>query len=421
MEELPAFLSTLETMYGEILDWLIIDFFTYTTLAQLAVIALGLLASWLLAGLVVRTLARVREEVPTYARFAPVLEPLLAPLIALLLIGTARFAAGELAMPRYLLGVATNLLTAWLVIRLAVNFIRSEALRHLMAVLALSVAALNILGLLEPIIRALDAARLNLGEVSISALAVLNGILAFFLLIWIALLIARLVESRVDRLYDVNPSTRELIKKLARISLLIVAFVLALNATGIDFTALAVFTGALGVGIGFGLQKVVSNFVSGVILLMDHSIKPGDVIETQGTFGWINHLGARYTSIITREGTEYLIPNEDMITQPVINWSFSDRKIRRSIPISVSYKTNLRRAMTIMEEVSLTVERVLKNPAPVVRLIEFGDNGVELELRFWIEDPQLGVANVASEVMLSIWDRFHEEGIEFPYPQRVVH
>jgi len=421
MEELPPFLNTLETVYSQAVDWLLSDFFVYTTLAQLAVVTLGLLLGWLLAGMAERALTRVREEVPAYTRFAPIVEPLLAPLIALLLIGIARYGAGELGMPRYLLGVATSLLTAWLVIRLAVNFIRSEALRRLMATLAWSVAALNILGLLGPIIHALDAARLNVGEVSISALAVINGILAFFLLIWIALLIARLVESRVDRLYDVNPSTRELVKKLARISLVVLAFVLALNATGIDFTALAFFTGALGVGIGFGLQKVVSNFVSGVILLMDRSIKPGDVIETQGTYGWINHLGARYTSIITRDGTEYLIPNEDMITQPVINWSFSDRKVRRRIPVSVSYKTNLRRAMTIMEEVSLDIERVLKNPPPAARLIGFGDNGVDLELRIWIEDPQLGVANVASEVMLALWDRFHEEGIEFPFPQRVVH
>jgi small-conductance mechanosensitive channel len=404
-----------------ILAWVSRDLLSYATLAQLAVVLLGLLLARLLAGLLVRGFGRMREELPGFARIGPILKPLLAPTVALLLIGTAQYGAGELALPHYLLSVATALLTAWLVIRLAVNLIRSDVLRRTVAVIVWSVAALHIVGLWGPITGALDAARIKVGDVSVSVLGIFNGVIAFLLFIWLALLLSRLVENRVDRIHDVSESARELVKKLARITLVILALVLALNATGIDLTALAIFTGALGVGLGFGLQKVVSNFVSGMILLMDRSIKPGDVIETQGTYGWINHLGARYTSIITRDGTEFLIPNEDMITQPVINWSFSDRKVRRKIPVSVSYRTDLRRAMAIMEEASVEIPRVLKDPPPSARLLGFGDNGVNLELRAWIEDPRSGVANVASDVMLAIWDRFHEEGIEFPYPQRVVH
>lgn len=421
-EHLPV-PEQLAAMARDILAWLSSDLFAYATLAQLAfLLAAGALAHLLARGLC-RLLARMREEMPFYLRLSGTIEPLFLPAIALLLVGTAQLATADLLEPRdrYLLSVAASLLTAWLVIRLLVNFIASRALRRLVAGVAWSIAALNIVGLLDPLRAALDAARISVGTVSISALSVINGAFAFFLLIWLALFLARLLERRVDSLRDVNPSARELVKKLSRIGLVILALLIALNATGIDLTALAVFSGALGVGLGFGLQKVVANFVSGVILLMDRSIKPGDVIETQGTYGWINHLGARYTSVITRDGTEFLIPNEDMITQPVINWSFSDRRVRRKIGVQISYESDLRRAMAIMEEVAINQPRVLGNPPPVARLMNFAENGIDLELRLWIEYPQEGVVNVSSDIMLEIWDRFHEAGIGFPYPQRVVH
>lgn len=421
MEQVRTFLAELQALGQEFLAWITSDLFAYATLAQMAVVVVSLLAAHTLANWLKRSLSRLRSDLPAYRRAAPIIEPLFRPVTALLLIGTAQFGAGELGLPAYLLDIATSLLTAWLVIRLAVNFIRSHALRRLVATVAWTIAALDIFGLLDPITGALDAARLDMGNVSISALAVINGTLVFFFLIWLALVLSRLIESRVDTLSDVNPSARELFKKLARIALVVFAVLLALNASGIDLTAFAVFSGALGVGLGFGLQKVVGNFVSGVILLLDRSIKPGDVIETQGTYGWINHLGARYTSIITRDGTEFLIPNEDMITQPVINWSFSDRKVRRKIPVAVSYESDLRHVLALMEEVAVGIPRVLKEPKPVGRLMGFGDSAVNLELRIWIEDPQSGVINVASEVMLAIWDRFHAEDIEFPFPQRVLH
>ena len=150
-------------------------------------------------------------------------------------------------------------------------------------------------------------------------------------------------------------------------------------------------------------------------------IKPGDVVETQGTYGWINKLAARYTSVITRDGTEYLIPNEDMITQPVINWSHSNRLVRRKMPVNVDYDTDLRKAMELMNEAAVEHDRVLSSPEPKTLIKSFGDNGVDLELRMWIDDPQHGVSNVASDVMLAIWDKFNASDIEFPFPQRVVH
>ena len=415
------FLTGLRHLLEQIEAWVASGLFSLATLGQLALLVLVLVATHFLSRGAGRLCRKLGEEVPATEKLIPIIEPLFYPSIALLLVATAQIVADLLALPTYLLRITSSLLGAWLVIRLAVNFLRSAVLRRLVAVVAWTIAALNILGLLGPVSTLLDAARLNMGTLSVSLLDVIKGTLAFAILIWLSLLAARLVENRVDALKDVDASARELAKKLSRIALVTIAFLIALNATGIDLTALAVFTGALGVGLGFGLQKVIANFVSGVILLMDRSIKPGDVIETQGTYGWINHLGARYTSIITRDGTEYLIPNEDMITQPVINWSFSDRRVRRRIPVSVSYETDLHQALQIMSEVALTVPRVLRNPPPVAHLIGFGDSAVNLELRLWIEDPQAGVTNVASDVMLAVWDRFHEEGIVFPFPQRVIH
>ena len=208
---------------------------------------------------------------------------------------------------------------------------------------------------------------------------------------------------------------------MVRIALLTIAVLVGLTSIGIDFTAVAVFSGAIGVGIGFGLQKVVSNLISGMILLLDRSIKPGDVIEIGEAYGWISKLGARYAAIVTRDGKEYLIPNEDLITQQVVNWSFSDRAVRLKIGVGVSYQSDVRKALDLMMEAAQENDRVLKAPPPATRLIGFGDNSVDLELRIWVNDPEAGVVNVASDIRLAIWDKFHAEGIEFPFPQRDLH
>lgn len=276
------------------------------------------------------------------------------------------------------------------------------------------------MGLLDPILVVLESAKLPFGEAEVSALSVITGLVTFAFLIWAAFALSALLERQVNNMQSVPPSARELMTKVGKIFFVAVAFLISLNATGIDLTALAVFGGALGVGIGFGLQKVVGNFISGIILLMDRSIKPGDVIETAGTYGTINRLAARYTSVITRDGTEFLIPNEDMITQPVVNWSHSHRLVRRRIPVQISYESDIRLAMDLMNEAASDEERVLSVPEPRTLLRNFGESGVDLELRMWIEDPQNGVSNVASNVMLRIWDKFQEKGIEFPYPHRVV-
>jgi small-conductance mechanosensitive channel len=218
-----------------------------------------------------------------------------------------------------------------------------------------------------------------------------------------------------------SPSLRVLLVKIIRIIFIIAATMIALSSMGINLSSLTVLVGAIGLGLGFGLQKVVSNFVSGVILLLDNSIKPGDVIEIEGTYGWINNLHARYASVITRDGTEHLIPNEDLITQRVINWSFTDELVRMRVPIGVSYKSDPHECIRLILLAANGNERVLQDPAPVCLLKDFGDSSINFELRFWLADPANGISNVKSLILLRVWDIFKENNIEIPFPQRDLH
>ncbi|WP_262691917.1 mechanosensitive ion channel family protein [Kordiimonas aestuarii] len=402
--------------------WLQANLLAPLRLIELAIVIVVYAASRFACSKMLKGLLKAFGDKPIIRKFSDrFLLSVMSTAMTILLIWTAMLLVEPLLGRPYILSIATSLFSAWLVIRLAVSIIANRELARLIAGIAWTLAALNIIGLLDPILIVLEGAHLPLGDSSVSVLDVFQGIVTFGALLWAALALSGLMEKQIVNFSTLPPSARVLVTKSGKIILVSVAFLTALNATGIDLTALAVFGGALGVGIGFGLQKVVGNFISGIILLMDRSIKPGDVIETQGTYGTINRLAARYTSVITRDGTEFLIPNEDMITQPVVNWSHSHRLVRRRIPVQVSYESDIRRAMELMVEAASEESRVLSSPEPRTLLKEFGADGVDLELRMWIEDPQNGVSNIASEVMLHIWDKFHAEGIEFPYPQRVVH
>ncbi|MGY8986261.1 MAG: mechanosensitive ion channel family protein [Sphingomonadales bacterium] len=393
----------------------------YATLGQAVII---LIVSWGAQGLAKALIVHIEKPLEQYPNLkAPEkhIRPLYIPLIALTFIVISFLIGGAAQLPVYFLDIASSLLTAWIIIRLASSFIGNKPLGRLIAISAWSYAALDILNLMEPIRKQLDDAAFSIGDTKYTLLSIIWGFASFFIFIWGALFAAKLIEGRIRKVEAINPSARVLLTKSVKILLVSMAFLMALNNTGIDLTALAVFGGAVGVGVGFGLQKVVSNFISGVILLLDRSIKPGDVIEVQGAYGSINSLAARYTSVITRDGTEFLIPNEDMITQPVINWSHSHTNVRRHIPISVSYGSDLNRVIKIMNEAANEHSRTLKTP-PIRTLIKgFGDNGIDMELRFWIADPHNGVSNIASDIMMTIWNKFNEECIEFPFPQRVIH
>ncbi|MGE0845461.1 MAG: mechanosensitive ion channel family protein, partial [Flavobacteriaceae bacterium] len=277
------------------------------------------------------------------------------------------------------------------------------------------------LGLLQPTLAALDSVQFSLGETSYSLLSLVKALLFVTVLLWLATRAGKLTELGLKRSSDLTPSATVLISKIVRIVLIIVAVFVAMSLAGIDLTGIAVLSGAIGVGIGFGLQKVVSNLVSGFILLLDKSIKPGDVIEIGDTFGWIGSLGARYVSVVTRDGKEYLIPNEDLITQQVINWSFSNAQVRIEVRFGVSYEADPHKVRELCVEAVRELKRVLPKPDPVCHVYEFGDSSVNYLLRFWIEDPALGVSNIRGQVLLALWDAFKREGIEIPYPKRDVH
>ena len=242
------------------------------------------------------------------------------------------------------------------------------------------------------------------------------------LALFAAVRIARRVLSHsIQRSNGLDPAQKLLADKLATVVIMGVAFFIGIDILGIDLTALAFFSGALGLAVGFGMQKTVGNLIAGIILLMDRSIKPGDVIAVGESFGWVNKIGVRAVSIITRDGKEHLIPNEILMTEEVENWSYSSLEVRVHIEVGVSYNCDIRLAQELMVEAALDAPRVLKSPKPKTLLLEFGDSSVKFDIRVWIRDPEEGVGSVRSEILNRIWWKFKENDIEIPFPQRDLH
>jgi small-conductance mechanosensitive channel len=309
----------------------------------------------------------------------------------------------------------------WLIIGLLTSLIPAPFWSKSVAAVCYLTSAMLSLSLVDDGIDTLQDLRVTIGTSTISAWGILSGILAFAFTMWACLAVARIIETQIQKVPGLSPSLKVLIAKIVRIVFIVVATAVSLSSMGIDLSALTVLGGAIGLGLGFGLQKVVSNFISGILLLVDNSIKPGDVIEIAGTYGWINNLRARYASVITRDGTEHLIPNEDLITQRVINWTFTNNLVRMKVPIGVSYDSDPHQCLELVIAAAQSVDRVLSKPTPVCHVLGFGDSSIDLELRFWISDPTNGVANVKSQVLLNIWDTFKENNIEIPYPQSDLH
>jgi len=324
----------------------------------------------------------------------------------------------------YLLGVTASLITAWVFISVASRIVKNRIISRVIAVCAWIVAALFIMELLPQTIAWLDTTTLGVGLSGVSLLAMIKSIILLGILSWAAILASQIIASSLDQNEDISPSIQVLLSKLTRIVLLVLAVLISLAAVGIDFTALAVFSGAVGIGIGLGLQKIVSNYISGIILLLDKSIKPGDVIEIEtvsgSTYGWVQHLGARYTAVRTRDGTETLIPNESFIDTPVTNWTYTNKVVRKKLDVGVAYSTDVEGAMAQCVAAAEETPRILKVPKPTCLIVGFGDSSVNLQVRFWISDSEGGVTNVTSKLYLAIWKRFRTENIEIPFPQRDI-
>jgi small-conductance mechanosensitive channel len=397
------------------------------------IVQLGLIALAGVIGTLVAAVLRRRVDVVSLSMGWP---PLLRLVMRLLLanIGTIIFVILLVIMHRgmlsltwpsrsYLLGVAASLATAWVVIALVAGMIRNQFVYRLVSVSAWALAALSILGLLQPTTEALDSVAVVVGGLRITPLLAIKTTVLMMLTLWAANAARDFLDKRVQSSTDLTPSIQVLIGKLIRLLFISFAILIVLSTVGIDLSALALFSGAVGVGLGFGLQKIVSNLVSGIILLADKSIKPGDVISVGDHFGRVGNMGARYTSVDTRDGREYLIPNEDFITQRVANWSYSSDLVRLSVKFNTTYDSDPRQVQEAAVTAARSIERVAKKPAPSCMLSAFGASALEFELWLWITDPAAGVANVKSDVLLALWDTLDKQGarIAKPGPAHVIY
>ncbi|MFO7727642.1 MAG: mechanosensitive ion channel [Desulfonatronovibrio sp.] len=351
----------------------------------------------------------------------------LSMMIMVLLARTVMHSIFKIETP--FLNIAVPLLFSMGLIRLIVYMLRKgfspgprvKAMENIIVTTIWLGVALHLLGWLGPMLQHMDSLAFTLGETRFSLWSVLKLIFSLAVLMIVALWISRNIETKLKKNIHLDPGMRVGLAKIIHFLLIITAGLITLNIVGINLTALHVFSGALGVGLGFGLQKIASNFVSGFILIFDRSIKPGDVISIDETIGWIQEMRARYVVMKNREGVDTLIPNESLITSQVINWSYEDPNVRLKIPVQVSYENDPEQAMDLMLSVAKKTPRVLSKPAPAARLMSFGDSGIDLELRIWITDPQQGVANVRSQINVGIWRIFKEYGITIPYPQRDIY
>jgi small-conductance mechanosensitive channel len=352
--------------------------------------------------------------------FARILTESVGTLIFAILAGALRLGMVASTWPSrsYLLSVAANLAVAWLAIRLATSMIRNQFLVRLIAGSAWAIAALSILGQFEPVVRALDAVAITIGGLRLSPLLLIKATVLLAVALWVATLVSNFIEARITRSRDLTPSIQVLLSKLVRVVLIVVAVAIVLGAVGIDLSALALFSGAVGVGIGFGLQKIVSNFISGIILLADKSVKPGDLVTIGDNFGRISAMNTRYISVAAGDGREFLIPNEDLVTQKVTNWTYTSKDTLVKVPFNTNYDADPRVVCKLAVEVAARTPRVAELKPPSCILAEFTERGMRFSLTFWIADPYAGMDNVKSDVMIALWEAFKREGIRVPYPVR---
>jgi small-conductance mechanosensitive channel len=416
------------------LDNLLLELIAHSSnaalLIQVGVLALAALLGWSLARALRPRMGRIEGA---WALGAAGLQKAGLPLLVLAFLWLLRELLALWQDELHLLNLAVPLLTALVVIRLIIHVLRytlkpSEALKAWERTTSWVIwvgAALHITGVLPRIRHALDAVAFTSGAQRFSLLTLFEALTVIVLAIILALWASQFIESRLMRMPHMNLSLRMALTKVSRTLLLVVAVLLALPAVGIDLTVLSVFGGALGVGLGFGLQKIASNYVSGFIILLDRSIRIGDLITVDNKYGQVAQINTRYTLLRALDGTESIIPNETLITQTVINHSLSRPDIRVGLPIQVAYATDLELARELMLAAARAHPRVVADgdgdAAPKVLLREFADNGINLELGVWIRDPEEGQLSLRSDLYWNIWMAFRQHNIEIPFPQRVVH
>ncbi|WP_211161521.1 mechanosensitive ion channel family protein [Aromatoleum bremense] len=395
---------------------------------QLAALAGCLLLAWLFArSTLLRVAAGNHADTPAYRFGRSGLRRVLFPLAALVLVIGARAVLGEFHNVS-LLNVAVPLLISLALIRLVMFAVRQAVGRsswiasfeRIFAAVAWSVVALHIVGWLPQVIGGLDSVSFTLGSQRLSLWTLLQGIAMVLLTLLVALWAAGLLERRLATTAGLDDNVRIVMLRVAKAALVLVAVLVALPMVGIDLTTLSVFGGALGVGLGFGLQKIAANYVSGFIILLDRSLRIGNMISVGAERGIVTQINTRYTVIRAPSGVESLVPNEVLVGSVVQNETYTDTRVAVPLNFQVSYGSDVERAMAILVEVAQAQPRVLDQPAPNAFLTGFADSGINLRLGLWIADPQEGTLGVSSDINLAVWQRFRAEGIEFPFPQREV-
>ncbi|WP_375778288.1 mechanosensitive ion channel family protein [Bradyrhizobium sp. ma5] len=317
----------------------------------------------------------------------------------------------------YLIAVSAKLALAWLVIRLVTSVIDNAFIVKLVSIAAWVVAALSIIGQLDWAADTLDSFAVIVGGLRLSPLLLIKAGAVLILALWLSNIASNFIDGQITRSTDLTPSIQVLLVKIIRIGLMVIAVAIALSAVGINLSALAVLSGAVGVGIGFGLQKIVANFISGIILLVDKSVKPGDLVTIGDSQGRISAMKTRYISVAAGDGREFLIPNEDLVTQKVTNWTYTDKNTLVKIAFAANYDADPRLVCKLAINTATAHARALKGKPPNCILTEFAELGMKFSLTFWIADPD-GMDGVKSDVMLSLWDAFKQDGIKVPYPVR---
>ncbi|MDP8566594.1 mechanosensitive ion channel family protein [Methylophilus aquaticus] len=403
------------------------DFSTISVLWQLAVIAVVFAISALLNLHLQRQIAEGRVNT-VYKMLLGGVERLFFPFTAFLLLVIARYALDGW-MHVGVLRLVSRMLMAMVIIRSIVYILRyvfspSAWLHSFERAITWSiwvVVALHLSGFLDQVLQVFEDVQFSVGKQKLNLLLLMQGMLTIVVTMLVALWLSRMIELRLMASANMNSNWRVIMVKLVRMVAIVIALLVSLAAVGIDVTMLSVFGGALGVGLGFGLQKIASNYVSGFIILMDKSLHMGDVVTISSHYGIVKELRSRYMILRKLDGTEVIIPNETMITDVVINHTSAAHKAKVPIPIQISYESDLDQAMQILKEVGVAHQRTIKDETAVDVIIKaFGESGIDLQLSVWVADPEEGSAKLQSEIYYAIWQRFKQSNIQIPYPQRDV-
>ena len=366
-----------------------------------------------------------RSETETETLFQKLktyLNPFLVYLTTVIWLSVAVLVANAFVGDSNVVQLAIQCLFVWILTTYVSLFSGNRSLGTIVGTFLILGIVMNYLNLLTPIIELLDGYSITLGSVHISVLSILKSILIMSIVVWMSSAISSAGKSQIQKSRGLKPSTKEVLIKVLDITLISLVVIIVLNSVGIDLTALTVIGGALGVGVGFGLQKITSNFISGLILLFEKSIKIGDLIQIdESIHGWIRHLGSRFTLIETFDGTEVMIPNDDFITSRVTNWTYSNTKGRIFLDIGVGYDSDMDKVKELLEEAAKEYSGTALYPKPIVHMKDFGDSAVIFNLSLFINDASQGLLLPRSDILFSVWRKFKEHNIEIPFPQRDVH